>query len=456
MIDELLSPVWGHLTDVQPVRGEGAYLIDAEGRRYLDFTSGIGVTSTGHSHPAVVDAIREQAGKLLFGQVNIVVTPAAIELAHALRALMPESLDTFFFSNSGAEAVEASLKLARHATGRPNVIVFQGSFHGRTAQTMALNTSKTVYRHRYAPLPSGVYVAPFPHALDHGSDEEGAVRYALRELDRVLGTQTAPDETAALLIEPVLGEGGYVPAPASFLRGLRELADAHGILLVFDEVQTGFGRTGKMFAFEHADVVPDVLVMAKGLGSGLPISAVAAPRALMERWETGTHGGTYGGGSTVPLAAAAATLGVLQDEDLVANAARMGERLIAGLRGLQARYPEVAEVRGLGLMIGVEFGRRANDPTADASAGRQVSPSAPDGGPAAEHPSKRLAKAVQKACLDERLLLLTCGRYEHVIRWIPPLIVNGPQVDDALAVFERALERVLGRAPARAADPAVA
>ncbi len=420
MTSELLSPVWSHLTDLHPVRGEGVYLFDAAGQRYLDFTSGIGVTSTGHSPPAVVEAIREQAGKLLFGQINIVVTPAVEALAVALREIMPAALNSFFFSNSGAEAIEASLKLARHATGRPNVVVFQGSFHGRTSQTMALTTSKTVYRHRYAPLPAGVAVAPFPYALDYGWSEEDAVAFALSELDRVLRTQTAPDETAALLVEPVLGEGGYVPAPPAFLRGLREVADAHGIVLIFDEVQTGFGRTGKMFAFEHSGVVPDVLVMAKGLGSGLPISGIAAPRALMERWETGTHGGTYGGGSTVPLAAAVATLGVLRDEGLVENARRMGERLRDGLRRLAENTPEIVEVRGPGLMVGVEFA-----------------------GP--EH-GKTLSKAVQRACLDERLLLLTCGGHEQVIRWIPPLVVRPEEIDEGLAVFGRALAKATGRA----------
>jgi len=431
MVYEALSPVWSHLTELKPVRGEGVRLFDAAGRAWLDFTSGIGVTNTGHAHPKVVAAIREQAGELLFGQVNIVVTPAAEALARALTGVLPPELGSLFFSNSGAEAVEAAVKLARHATGRPNVVVFQGSFHGRTAQAMALTTSKTAYRHRYQPLPAGVVVAPFPYAYRYGWSEEAATDFALAELELLLRTQTAPDETAAFLIEPVLGEGGYVPAPPRFLAGLRRLADEHGVLLVFDEVQTGFGRTGSMFAFERYGVVPDVLVMAKGLGSGLPISAVAAAPALMARWETGTHGGTYGGGSTVPLAAARATIEVLLEERLPENAARLGERLLGALRALQAERPVIGDVRGLGLMVGVEL-------TDALGAG--------DGG-------KATAKAVQAACLQERLLLLTCGPSDNVVRWIPPLVASEADVDEALAIFRRALDGVAGaaRTPAQVA-----
>lgn len=412
---DMLSPVWSRMTTLQPVRGEGIYLYGEGDERYVDFTSGIGVTNTGHCHPRVVAAIREQAERLLFGQINIVASPAALTLAEKLDAITPSAIGSFFFSNSGAEAVEGSLKLARHATSRSNVIVFQGSFHGRTAQTMALTTSKTVYRHRYIPLPSGVFVAPFPYPHFFGWDEDETIDFCLRQLDVILKGQTAPDETAAILIEPVLGEGGYVPAPARFLRELRQICDEHGIMLIFDEVQSGFGRTGAMFYFDHFGVTPDILVMAKGLASGMPLSAVAASADVMRKWEPGTHGGTYGGGSAVSLAAAAATIDVLRDEDLPGNAARMGERLTHGLRALQRRFDAIGEVRGPGLMVGVEF----------VSGGK---------------PAKKLAKAVQKACLDERLMLLTCGTYENVIRWIPPLVVTAEQIDDALAVFERALE----------------
>jgi 4-aminobutyrate aminotransferase len=413
-----LSPVWSHLTQVQPARGQGIYLYDANGKRTIDFTSGIGVTNTGHCHPRVVAAIQEQAAQLLHGQINIVIPPSVVALGEALSAITPPEIDCFFFANSGAEATEGAVKLARHATRRPNLIVFQGSFHGRTAQTMAMTTSKTVYRAGYQPLPSGIFVAPYPYSYCYGWDDERTTDFCLEQLHLLLKSQTAPEETAAIVIEPVLGEGGYVPAPARFLQEVSALCSEYGILLVADEVQTGFGRTGRMFRFEQAGIVPDIIIMAKGLGSGVPISAVAAPRALMEKWVPGTHGGTYGG-NALAAAAAVATIAVLREEDLPANAARMGARLTDGLKALQAQYPILGDVRGPGLMIGVEFTR--------------------DGAP-----DKAAAKAVQTACLKRDLLLLTCGSYENVIRWIPPLVVNGAQIDEALAIFAEAAAEALG------------
>lgn len=412
---DLLAPVWTHMTQVQPVRGEGIYLYDAGGQRYIDFTSGIGVTNTGHAHPRVVAAVQAQASALIFGQMNIVITPAALELAAKLDAVTPPSINQFFFSNSGAEAVEASVKLARMATQRKNVIVMQGSFHGRTHQTMAMTTSKYVYRYNYQPLPGGVFVAPFPYSYYYGWDDDATTAFCMRQLDQLLHSQSAPDETAAIIIEPVLGEGGYVPAPDAFLQQLRTLCDAHGILLIADEVQSGFGRTGKFFALEHAGVTPDILVMAKGLGSGMPISAIGARADLMAHWKPGTHGGTYGGGNAVAAAAAAATIDVLCDEKLSENAAVQGARLLAALRELQAEYPVIGDVRGRGLMVGVEF-------------------TGPERAPAAN-----VATQVQKACLARNLLLLTCGTYGNVIRWIPPLVVTSAQIDEALAIFNDAM-----------------
>lgn len=412
---ELLSPVWSHLTQIQPERGEGAYLYDTNGARYLDFTCGIGVTNTGHCHPRVVKAIQEQAAKLLFAQMNIVINPMAVRLAETLKTVLPPQLDSYFFSNSGAEAVEASVKLARHATHRRNIIVFQGSFHGRTAQTMAMTTAKYSYRYDYQPLPSGVFVAPFPYCYASGMDEESITRLCLHQLDLILKGQSSPDETAAIIIEPVLGEGGYVPAPFGFLQKLRQLCDEHGILLVFDEVQTGFGRTGKFFCFEHSGVIPDILIMAKGLGSGVPISGIASRRELMDKWKTGTHGGTYGGGSAVAAAAAVETINVLKDEKLIENSAAMGARLQAGLRALKEKYPVIGDVRGLGLMVGTEF-------------------TTPEG-----KADKATTKLVAAACHKRNMLILTCGTYENVIRWIPPLIVSAEQIDTALSIFEEAL-----------------
>ncbi|MFN8443467.1 MAG: aminotransferase class III-fold pyridoxal phosphate-dependent enzyme [Caldilineaceae bacterium] len=417
---ELLAPVWSHLTQMQPVKAEGIYLYDAEGNRHIDFTSGIGVINTGHCHPQVVEAIRKQSGELIFGQMNIVIAPKVVELAQKLNEVTPPSIDRFFFANSGAEAVEASVKLARMATGRRNIIVFQGSFHGRTHQAMAMTTSKYLYRYNYQPLPGGVFVAPFPYSYMFGWDEETTIDFCLQQLDLLMHSQSSPEETAAIVIEPVLGEGGYVPAPARFLQELRKLCSHYGIMLVLDEVQTGFGRTGKFFCCEHSEIEPDILIMAKGLGSGMPISAVGARADVMKHWKTGTHGGTYGGGNAITAAAACATIDVIRNEKLVENAAKVGNYLQDRLQELKAEYPGIGDVRGRGLMVGVEFTDAEGKPDAVT------------------------AGAVAKKCVDDRLLLLTCGSYTNVIRWIPPLITNQAQIDEGLAVFNNALAAVKG------------
>lgn len=412
-----LSPVWPHYTPIVASHAEGSYVYDRDGVEYLDFTCGIGVTNTGHCHPKVVEAIREQAGKLLHGQINIMVHQPILDLIAELRTVVSPNLDGFFFSNSGAEAVEGAIKLARQATGRPNVIVFQGSFHGRTVGTMSLTTSKTIYRAGYQPLMPGVFVAPYPYAFRYGWSDEQTSQWCLDELEYLLASQTAPKETAALLIEPVLGEGGYVVPPASFMRGLRQICDRHGILLICDEVQSGLGRTGKWFAYEHFQVEPDIIVVAKGLASGLPLSGVISSLELMKRWEPGSHGGTYGG-NAVACAAAAATIRVIREESLLENTQLVGTQLITGLRHLQEDYPIIGDVRGLGLMIGTEFRTTENKP------------------------DKQSAKAVVQACLESGLLLLTCGTWDNTVRWIPPLIVDEDQVGKSLEVFQQALERV--------------
>lgn len=414
-VEHFISPVWPRYTPIVADHAEGAYIYDRDGTRYLDFTCGIGVTNTGHCHPKVVEAIREQAGRLIHGQVNIVYHPPLLALVKELRTIVPRSLDCFFFSNSGAEAIEGAVKLARHATGRPNIIVFQGSFHGRTGLTMALSTSKTIYRAGYQPLPSGVFVAPYPYAYRYGWSPQETEAFCLREVEFLLKTQTAPEETAAMLVEPVLGEGGYVVPPPGFLKGLRRICDRYGILLIVDEVQSGFGRTGRWFAVEHFGVEPDIMTMAKGIASGLPLSCVAARRELMERWIPGSHGGTYGG-NAVACAAAVATIRVIQEEGLVENAERMGRLLLEQLRAVQAECALIGDVRGLGLMVAVEFTH-------------------PDGTPATD-----VAKSVVKECFRRQLLLLTCGPWDNTVRWIPPLIVTAEQIEQAVQSFREAVK----------------
>lgn len=413
-----LSPVWTHYTPIVAKRGEGCYIFDAEDQAYLDFTCGIGVTNTGHCHPRVVEAIREQAGKILHAQINIVIHEPILQLVQELQLVVPPSIDAFFFSNSGAEAIEGAMKLARQVTGRTNIIVFQGSFHGRTVGTMSLTTSKTIYRVGYQPLMPGVFVAPYPYSYRFGWDDDHTTQWCLDELEFLLNTQTAPQETAAILIEPVLGEGGYVVPPKNFLKGVRQICDQHGILMICDEVQSGFGRTGKWFATEHFGIEPDIMTVAKGIASGMPLSGVFSRMDLMKKWIPGTHGGTYGG-NAVATAAAVATIQAMRDEKMVENAHSRGTQLMAGLGHLQEQYSEIGDVRGLGLMVGTEF-------------------RTPD-----RKPDKTTAKAIVHACYDRKLLLLTCGPWDNTIRWIPPLVVNEKQINEALNILEDACREVL-------------
>ncbi|HEV3358723.1 MAG TPA: aminotransferase class III-fold pyridoxal phosphate-dependent enzyme [Pseudonocardiaceae bacterium] len=414
-----LSPLLKQATPVLVERGEGVHVFDEAGRRYLDFTAGIGVTSTGHCHPRVVAAAQEQVGKLIHGQYTTVMHRPLLDLSERLGDVLPSGIDSVFFVNSGSEAVEAALRLARQATGRPNIVVFQGGFHGRTMAAASLTTSGTKIRTGFAPLMGGVQVAPFPYAYRYGWDERTATDFALRELDYLFATVSAPEDTAALLIEPVLGEGGYVPAPPGFLEGLRERADAHGILLIIDEVQTGYGRTGRFWGHEHFGVQPDVLITAKGLASGFPLSGIAASTELMERARPGSQGGTYGG-NAVACAAAIATLDVIRDEGLVDNAAKQGERLLDGARAAAKDHPAIGDVRGIGLMIASEF------TTADGK---------PDGATAAR---------VQQAAAERGLLLLTCGPYGNTVRMIPALIVDSAQIDEGLRLWREALTAASG------------
>jgi len=410
-----LSPLLKQATPVVAARGEGVYLYDEDDRRYLDFTAGIGVTSTGHCHPRVVAAAQEQVATLIHAQYTTVMHRPLLTLTERLGEVLPERLDSAFFSNSGSEAVEAALRLARHATGRPNIVVFHGSFHGRTVGAASMTTSGTKFRAGFSPIMGGVAVSPFPTAYRYGWDEQTATNFALRELDYLLATVTAPAETAAFIVEPVLGEGGYVPANTAFMEGLRERADRHGILLVVDEVQTGWGRTGRFWGHDHFGVQPDILITAKGLASGFPLSAIAAPADLMAKAWPGSQGGTYGG-NAVACAAAIATLDVIRDEGLVENARVVGAALADGLEKVAANTAGIGDVRGLGLMLGSEF------VTADGQ---------PDPGTA--------QRAQQKAA-ELGLLLLTCGPFGNVVRMIPALVVTKEHVEDALGIWAAAVE----------------
>jgi len=414
-----MTPALSRIFNFVADHAEGSYIYTDDGKKLLDFTSGIGVTNTGHCHPKVVEAIREQAGSFLHAQANIVIHKPMLQLIDELRRIVPPSIDSFFFANSGAEAVENAVKIAKAATGRQNIIVFNGSFHGRTHATMALTTSKTGYRTGFGPLPSGIYVSPFPYAFRLGMSEEQASAYALEQLEYLLASQTAPKDTAAILIESVLGEGGYIVPPASFMKGLREICSKHGILLIFDEVQSGFGRTGKWFALEHFDVVPDIITAAKGLASGMPLSGVFTRTDIMKKLDVGSIGGTYGG-NAVACASAVATIRVMKEEKMLENATQRGIQLMTGLRKLQEEYPQIGDVRGKGLMIGTEFVKDT-------------------------HPSKAkpMVKDIVHAAEENNLLLLSCGTYDNVVRWIPPLNVTSGQINEGLQLFGESLKAAI-------------
>jgi 4-aminobutyrate aminotransferase len=408
--------VWARYTDLVVDRGEGAWLVTTDGTRYLDYTCGIAVTNTGHAHPRVVTAVAEQAAKLLHAQQNIVYHQPGLELHERLPHRFPGGAAAgLFLSNSGAEAIEAAVKLAKIATGRPGLIAFRGGFHGRTHLAMALTSSNAKYRAHYQPLPSGIHHVPYPDPLRMGGQEE-ALATTLASLDELFATFVAPDEIAALVVEPILGEGGYIVPPDGFLPALRDIADRHGILLIVDEVQTGFGRTGRFFASEWTQTAPDIAVMAKGIASGLPLSGILARRELLEAWAPGAHGGTYGG-NAVACAAAVATLDVIDDEHLVERAERGGARLLAGLRSAVGGHPLVAEVRGRGMMIGIELA---------------------DPGTLAPRPD--VAKRVLAEAQARNLLLLTCGTHGQVIRVIPPLVTTDAEMDQAIEIVASALE----------------
>jgi len=328
--------------------------------------------------------------------------------------VLPSGLDSIFYANSGSEAVEASIRLARMATGRPNIIAFHGGFHGRTVAAASLTTAGTKFRSGFSPIMGGVHIAPFPYAFRYGWDLETTIDFALKELDYLLQTISSPADTAGFIIEPVLGDGGYLPTPPRFLEGVRERADRHGIVLILDEVQAGVGRTGKFWGHEHSTVKPDVLITAKGLASGFPISAIAASTELMSKAWPGSQGGTYGG-NAVSAAAAVATLDVVREEGLVENARIRGDQLRAGLDALRLNNPLMGDVRGLGLMQAIEFVTEAGEPNA------------------------ALANAVQQAAIAENLLLLTCGSGGNVVRVIPALNVDAAEITTGLESLGAAL-----------------
>lgn len=403
----------GVLCNFVAERAENATIWDSEGRAYTDFAGGIGVLNTGHRHPAVIAAVREQMERFTHTCYQVVPYEPYVRLAERLNELVPvRNAKTAFFT-TGAEAVENSIKIARVATGRPGVIAFSSAFHGRTLMGMALTGKVSPYKVGFGPFPADVHHAPFPSELQGVSVEQ-----SLAALERIFKCDLDPDRVAAIIIEPVQGEGGFNVAPVALMTRLRQLCDEHGILLIADEVQTGFARTGKLFAMQHYGVEPDLMAMAKSLAGGFPLSAVADRAELMDAPAPGGLGGTYAG-NPLAVAAAHAVLDTIEKEALCARSARLGNRLRDFLQEIALGNPAIAEVRGLGSMVAIEF--------CDPETGE---------------PSAEITQRVQQCALERGLILLTCGTFGNVVRFLHPLTIPTAQFDSALRTIREVLDEV--------------
>ncbi|NPT38033.1 4-aminobutyrate--2-oxoglutarate transaminase [Paraburkholderia xenovorans] len=398
----------GVMCDFYAERAENAELWDIEGRRFIDFAAGIAVCNTGHRHPKIVAAIRDQLDHFTHTAYQIVPYASYVELAEKLNERAPGDYPkkTAFFT-TGAEAVENAIKIARAATGRPGVIAFTGAFHGRTLMGMALTGKVAPYKIGFGPFPSDVFHAPFPNPL-HGVTTADS----LKAIEFLFKADIDPKRVAAIIFEPVQGEGGFYPAPAEFVRALRKLCNEHGILLIADEVQTGFARTGKLFAMNHYDVVPDLMTVAKSLAGGMPLSGVIGRADVMDAAAPGGLGGTYAG-NPLAVAAAHAVLDIIDEEKLCERATLLGDRIKAKLIALQSDVPQIADVRGPGGMVAVEFCKAGTT-----------------------EPDAEFTKRVQSRALERGLLLLVCGVYSNVVRFLFPLTIQEAVFDEALAILE--------------------
>ncbi|TIM32173.1 MAG: 4-aminobutyrate--2-oxoglutarate transaminase [Mesorhizobium sp.] len=404
----------GMTTQIYADRAENSEIWDVEGRRYIDFSSGIAVVNTGHRHPKVIEAVKAQLDRFTHTCHQVVPYESYVRLAERLNGMLPGKFDKkTIFVTTGAEAVENAIKIARNATGRPAVIAFAGGFHGRTFMGMALTGKVVPYKVGFGAMPADVFHAPFPVAL-HGI----TVADSLAALDRLFKADVDPARVAAIIVEPVQGEGGFYEAPRDFMTALRKICDQHGMLLIADEVQTGFARTGKMFAMDHHEVAPDITTMAKSLAGGFPLSAVTGRAEIMDAPNPGGLGGTYGG-SPIGVAAAHAVLDVIDEEKLCDRANTLGNRLKQRLQSIRDDTPEIVDIRGPGFMNAVEFN--------DVKKGL---------------PSAEIANAIRLKALDKGLILLTCGVYGNVIRFLAPITIQDGVMNEALDILESSIREV--------------
>ncbi|UWN96395.1 aspartate aminotransferase family protein [[Bacteroides] pectinophilus] len=416
---KVMPPVVKRATTMGVTKGEGCYLWSEDGRKILDFASGVAVCNLGHNHPKVVDAAEKQMKELIHGGHNVVYYESYVRLAERLVELTGG--DTMvYFSNSGAEANEGAIKLAKYVTKRPGIIAFRGSFHGRTLATTSLTSSSSAYRKNYEGLLPSVYFAEYPYLYrtPYEMKDGKCPKEYFEQFENIFHTLIDPSMVAAIMMEPVQGEGGYIVPDKEFVQYVREICDKYGILLIFDEVQSGMGRTGKLFAYEHFGVKPDILTSAKGIANGFPLSAVIGKKEIMEQWPAGAHGGTFGG-NPVACAAANAVLDELTDGGMLDNAAKMGDYFKEKLFALQKKYPSViGDVRGLGLMLAMEMVHPDKTPDAD------------------------ITTAIRTKALEKGLLLLGCGTNHNIVRFIAPTIVTEKEIDIAINIIDECLKEL--------------
>ncbi len=409
----VVAPVINFDTDIVVERAQGLWVSDSDGNRWADFACGTAVTNLGHNHPAVVAAAHRQLDRVMHSGC-IFRYDTIVETAERLKAITPQGIEKFGFANSGAEAVEAAVKLAKKTTDRQGLVAFRGAFHGRTMGSVSYTTSNAKYRDGYHPILGSVFVAPFPHPYRWGVGEEEAVDRSLDELRLMFKHEVNPHNIAAFLVEPVQGEGGYYPAPARFLEELRSLSDQHGIKLIFDEVQTGFGRTGEWFASDHYEVNPDIIALGKGIANGLPLSAWGASAHLIDSFPTGSHGTTFGGN---PIACAASIAVMDTMGDLLPHARKLSDHAFDRLEKLKTEHATIGDVRGLGLMIGIEL--VVDEETRE--------------------PNSAAFKHLHSYCLEREAIIIDCGPDGNVIRFIPPLVTTMEELDWAIDLMDAAL-----------------
>lgn len=418
---KVMPPVAGRATKLGVVEGRGSYLITEDGKEVLDFASGVAVCNIGHNHPAVVKAAKEQIEKLIHGGHNVVYYESYVRLAEKLVELTGG--DTMvYFSNSGAEVNEGAIKLAKFTTKRQAIISFKGAFHGRTLGTASITTSNSAYRKNYEALLPSVYFLDYPNIYRTPfvcKEGETIPEHYFTQFDEIFHNIIDPYSVAAIIMEPVQGEGGYIVPPKKFVKYVREICDKYGIMLIFDEIQTGFGRTGKLFAWENFDVKPDIFTCAKGIASGFPLGAIIAKKELMEKWTPGAHGGTFGG-NPVACAASLATIEVLENGALE-NGVKMGDYLHSNLLKFKDEYDCIGDVRGIGLMQAIELIKNGKEPNVD------------------------ITNAIKDKALEKGLLLLTCGSYKNVVRFIAPTTVSKEEMDKALEIMKETLDEVTGK-----------